>query len=692
MSFTLRFGTLKSVAAAVALTCAGHAYAADYLAEPADGASVATLSTVEVTFAGVESVTEVGYATTLSRGEQNFRVATSTEANRYVVTVREQLSPGAYTLTIPGGTVALDGVTLTEAISLNYNVSGTGYAGLLVEPAPGRVGALSEFVLTLDGATHASYVASSTETAVYLTRNGERMQTFTQAVTRANTLTFQLYNTLTEAGNYQLVIPANSVTADGTAIEPVTLDYSIVVPVVTVTPEAGSVYALDVVTFTFDGVTELIEANYSGVTFTGADGSSVRYLTAVSGNEFSVRPLDALAPGEYTVKVAPGTLTCDGFSYNEELTAAYTLEAVAPEYTVVANPADGAELLTLGKVSLTFEGIEAVGSIVESTEQAPYITCNGDRVTTITMIACDANVMTLSLFEAITAPGQYTVVVPGTGYAVDGAYGRDITLNYTVKGLAYTVTPAEDTVAELSEITFTFEGVTQVSEVGYNVYLTDANGAAHRVRTAVSGNTYKVVVIDPVKTAGVYDLFVPAGTLALDGVTLESALETSFTVAPVAAAFTVVADPADGSEVQVIKSIAITLEGVDNVAVCELSSETAPYIANEEGARMATFTNVTASGNVLTIALYGEFNVAGNAKVVVPASCYTANGLPGSEIVLNYTVKESNGIEAVIAEADSTPATVYNAQGQMISAAADGAALRALPRGLYIINGKKVAK
>lgn len=685
--------TLRYAFAAAVLAVAGSAQAVEYTATPATG-DVTTLNTIEVSFAGVQSVSELSYGTTLSSATQNYRIGTGVSANKYVVSVRETLTAGSYTLTIPSGTVALDGNALNEAISLTYNVAGTGYTGASITPAPGRVSSLSQFVVTLNGAAQAAYIANSTETAAYLTRDGERVVTFGpyNAVTSANTITFSCYEPQTAAGNYQLVVPANSVAADGNSVEAFTTDYSIVVPQVTVSPETGVVTALDNVAFTFNGVSQLTEVTYSGVSFVNGDGQAVRYTTSVDGNVFYVKPIDALTPGDYNVTVAAGTLSADGFSYDQELTAAYTLTVPAPEYEAVASPANGASLITLDRVEITFNGLEMVASIVESTPQAPYVALNGNRVYTIMNILCEGNVMTLTLPEALTEAGTYTVVVPGSGYTPDGVnYGRDLEFTYHIKGLDYNVTP-EGEVSKLEAITLTFNGVTAVSEVGYNVMLVNTmTNCPVRVKTSVSGNTYTVTAIDPVTTAGSYELTIPANTVALDGVVLGADIVEYFYVVPEEANFTVSANPAEG-DVTALQTIEVTLEGAENVVIAELNSETAPYLTDAEGNRRATFTNVSAKNNVMTIGMYGEYKEAGAVKVIIPAATYTVNGIEAREIVLNYNITDEASVDSVIADAQLAPVRVYNVSGQLINRAANAEAIKALPAGFYIINGKKVVK
>lgn len=642
MSYIFTSEKMRNMVAAVMLAFAGVASAADYVATPANNAEVASLTTIAVEFTGVETVAETYSAfPTVSNGTQNFRNGTSISGNVYTVELREATPAGAYTLTIPANAITLDGVALDETITLHYTVasSATGYTHMTVNPAEGRVTEVNAITVTLEGATTASYIANSTETATHLTRNGEQIVTFMpfNTVIQGNTLTFTPWGPQTESGEYKLVIPANSIAADGTAVEATTFTYTIFVPEVTATPTPGAVTSLSQVDFTFAGVTELVENNYSGVSFTDAAGNAVRYVTSISGNVFTVRPIDTPAAGEYTVTVAPGTIICDGTSYDREITATYTVTPEAPEFTATPSIANGAEVFGFSSMAITFDGVTTLASTIDSTEKCPYITDGeGNRIRTITSTPIEGNVMTITPYEAITEAGTYTLTVPGIGYTVDGAVGRDLTFTFSVKAVNFTVTPAE-AVNALSAMSFTFADYTAVSEVGYDVMLRDAAGNAIRVRSSVEGNVYTVNAIDTITAAGNYTLTIPANTIALDGVTYPVAISQVFTVA--APEINVVATPAAGAEVFVLSGVTLTFEGATTVASTIDATEKCPYIVNGKGDRITTITSPKIDGNVMVVAPYMPIAEAGEYTVVIPGIGYTVDGVAGTDLSYTYNVK-----------------------------------------------------
>ena len=87
----------------------------------------------------------------------------------------------------------------------------------------------------------------------------------------------------------------------------------------------------------------------------------------------------------------------------------------------------------------------------------------------------------------------------------------------------------------------------------------------------------------------------------------------------------------------------------------------------------------------------------GTYKVVIPAASfgdgqwfetrfYEAVGRTNPEIVLVYNIG-SVGVDSILSSNEN--ATVYNIQGVEVLRDADASAVKALPAGLYIINGEK---
>lgn len=97
-------------------------------------------------------------------------------------------------------------------------------------------------------------------------------------------------------------------------------------------------------------------------------------------------------------------------------------------------------------------------------------------------------------------------------------------------------------------------------------------------------------------------------------------------------------------------------------------------------------------GDIMVISLGQRYSDPGTYVVTIPAGYLRVTDvdegtLENEEIILSYTIGTSTGVEMTGVDSEKT-LNIFNLQGMKVSGASD---LKSLPKGIYIINGKKVA-
>jgi len=145
--------------------------------------------------------------------------------------------------------------------------------------------------------------------------------------------------------------------------------------------------------------------------------------------------------GEAHVAIPAGTFTFNGEPSAEMMwyvTVENSGEPEIQEVSIVANPADGATMRSLDKVTLTFEGA-ATATHIEGAA-SPVVTSNGTPLeATYTFTAGETpNQVVINIEPAVTTSGEYTLTVPRSLFALTADNGAEFTsdeckLNYVVK-------------------------------------------------------------------------------------------------------------------------------------------------------------------------------------------------------------------------------------------------------------------
>ncbi|MCM1153464.1 MAG: hypothetical protein NC328_07415 [Muribaculum sp.] len=155
--------------------------------------------------------------------------------------------------------------------------------------------------------------------------------------------------------------------------------------------------------------------------------------------------------------------------------------------------------------------------------------------------------------------------------------------------------------------------------------------------------------------------------------------------------------PADGTTVSEIKSVVVTFP---NTTLCSLDPLPKASLYYNEALVAEVSSNEGDdywNPKTYTFTFASAFTEQGAYKLVIPQGAFydetydMEGGKAGRacpELVYNYTIGNNSGVDSIIAE--GVEYNVFNLQGVKILNRADADAVKALPAGLYIVNGQKV--
>lgn len=322
--------------------------------------------------------------------------------------------------------------------------------------------------------------------------------------------------------------------------------------------------------------------------------------------------------------------------------------------------------------------------------------------------------MCIVLDEPITTPGNYTIDVPSgffnLGEEFEGASSRAATIYYEIKGstgVEIKVTPESESVVEsLDKIVFTYEP-------GINVNWGESEGDKITVynketRTEVASFTkddvkfpddffdvtnVRVEFAEPITAAGIYEVTVPAGFFSLgeSGDNVNETMVIYYEIKskqPGGDGLTLTANPAAGTVAEIPATIVISADcseaGFENY-------ELMPTLVGDNNVSYALDVELGVGWNEINIILKnGSITADGTYTLTIPAGAISGDGKVNEETVIVYIIGTGvSGIDNIVANAGGK-VDVYTVNGVNVLHNADAAAVKALAKGLYIINGKKV--
>ncbi|MDE5774055.1 MAG: hypothetical protein K2H86_06330 [Muribaculaceae bacterium] len=424
------------------------------------------------------------------------------------------------------------------------------------------------------------------------------------------------------------------------------------------------------------------------------------------------------APGVYRIEVPEGFMKFgegDYVSYSDALSLQYIIQDI-PVYTI--NPAPG-NVDSLSEVTITFDNVtEIINNELTPDE-------NGDGAISLMSnsiepdfptVSIDGNKITFTFAQTYSYRETYLFEIPFGALTLKTAKGNEVTftgllVSYTINRFpAPVATPAPGEYETLGEVTLTLtEGmtysafylqpelrnVTANGEVGaiINRWSRDLTTP---VKDAEAITFYAPEGYEP--TPGNYALTVHKGAFMVnvpEGLPYESGFNSSelyyrYTIVP-SRATEMTPEYEEGHEfIGQISTFDIYFEHAQTVELTE--DAVRPMVVDSEGTALATEVTLSYIEDRagLTVNFNPAIDVDGEYMVTIPAGSILLDSKPNPEYQLSYKlINGQSGVEAVEA---LTTVTVYAIDGTVVMRNADAAAVASLPRGLYIINGKKILK
>lgn len=430
-------------------------------------------------------------------------------------------------------------------------------------------------------------------------------------------------------------------------------------------------------------------------------------------------------PGTLTIRAEEGAFTVDG-QVNQWDPSVVTGGFPSPalefsaqfgeekEYSYTLTPAPGEyKAEEVRTITLTFDDAETV----EFNDF--YAVFSTNIWLSENYASIEGNVVTITIPEDVEiAPGMNVLSIGKGSFKLDGtqlspavygiytiirtseiSFDWNPTPNIDIVNIGYGINAGiafgeEETVArgdKFSEIVVKFNGeelgaydFTNPDNMGYSFAFSSDNPNVFMI-DAIGGSLFETA------TTGTLEVFIPAGALKVSG--LPTPEDISYTWNFIEQKnYNVVVTPAENATVGEIKEVIVEFPEAETAELFHIYSislrksdysyyETATNVEAVEGAEHPTFkitfaNNATESGEYDFVMYEGAFNIDG------------AQTSPEVRVLVTVDSKLA-GISGIASEDGKY--TVVSLSGIVILKDAEASALENLPKGIYIINGKKVA-
>lgn len=717
------------------MCCVNGASAAvdnDYLptaVTPADGSTVASLYEFRLTYAStIGNYDRNPVVSLFADGDDTSPVATGTVSldpysTDVIVTLGEVVTtPGQYTLVIPEETIYKDwgGSEWAPELCYTYTVEGgaaaEGTTVVSVDPAPCAEGTYVDEMPSTVTVTMSDENFTIDDYGVRLQYGDIGLSTVISDYTvDGNTITINIPEKYLSYTEFMIIIMARS--ADGTPITynndtQIVLAYEMssqaTVESVDPAPYDGETYNEEIPsTITVTMTNENFTVTQDGVTAVGDDGLPfILPDYTVDGRRLNITVDDGVrGNANLTVRISATSANGEPIVYNDEngeqiiLPYAIALNSFVP---VAAEPEDGSTVESLSVVTLTF------GSMVSTYEEDAEVVLQDESGATVTTGAISYGVAfedaVVTLAEEVTKGGTYTLIIPeGSIHAYGQRYNPELRYTYTIAAAAEAVTVesispepyvegGEYSEAIPSEITVTMTGEDfTVAEDGVIAYY-GISGLGTPLDYTVSGTEIAITV--PESLLGENNLIVAVTATDAGGNAITYGSDTRIEFRYVKANNTYSPEtitPEDNSEVESLSEFRLHFTTVpmqyDNTTGVTLQDEAGKTVANGE---MSWDPDM---GIDIIITLDNVITTAGTYTLVIPERSFTPDfnfDVYNPELRYTYTVIGTNGISGININAGDT-VKVYTVDGVYIGEGPASEVLGKLGKGLYIVNGKKVA-
>ena len=387
----------------------------------------------------------------------------------------------------------------------------------------------------------------------------------------------------------------------------------------------------------------------------------------------------------------------------------FTIYANKDAYDFITSPVEGSNVNEISTIVCSMKpganaGTSAIGYANRNDKFVYLLNEKNEKVATATCGDVE-NGMFIKFSPAITEPGTYTVHIEDSVYFIGTGFEavqneQPVEFKYTVvaapEELQFTTDPEnESTITSLGEIVIMSDkdiyGTTTPIQAYCDRQVFNGTLTMGDVNRREAYIEFTDAAGEPITAEGEYRIEIPAGVFGnkawYDSDCLSGACNAAttlyFTVGKEATEITYTTDPADGSEVDALKDVTIdyntssigTGNGMieiykDGEKVARVDAEIIyknPDDWDEVSHKATIPVNATEKG-VYTIE--------------IPEGYFCdANGDPIPAVTLTYYVGVASGIQNI--DAEIAKGAVYNLNGVKVSKAT---------KGIFIVNGKKVAK
>lgn len=718
------------------------------VADPADGSTVTTLSTVTLTFEGATTVNQGSAAGSVTITSESGYSAGCTLGygaadNQMVVTFTEVTADDTYTLTFPENAFTAD--VAIPAFTLTYKIGEDVAEGLLLIPNGGTVTWLTDIavVAAASPTTGLNSVWNATEVPTLTGPNGEQIIIDGNSVYDSNAgySTYHISPRLliTKPGEYTLTIPDGyfyyydqsyqQVTMPGT-----TATFNVTTgkqeAFTTVPSKDVPVSTFQTLTITFPNATT-VAANSSAsiVLYQNAEtwkgSASLSYNWTYEGNTMTYSAYSPIIDaGHYTMTFPEGCLLLDG-EPNAPFMVEFDIVENEPLNMVVTPAQDDNVTGILNSATITFPDETAVaynpGSItlyrITETGDVSVASAYG---TATTVKQDDGKTFVVNFPGIATVSGSYKISIPKNLFTTGERFNAEtsITFNYTApETVQPVVTPADGTELDrVQSFTVSFPGE---SDVTVNTAMTSASiylykGVPYMGDYGLVKSTHSTVALSAIQQvddhtfsfsfstpgieAGEYALEIPAGVFLMGDRTFNAAVEYNVYTATGNGLDKIVATPAE--PVSKLKNITLTFVNESSVIFQSSYASTTLYkvnpdtswddykegIYNYESTWGGLVSIDESQPNKLNIELMNEYTEAGEYYLDLTSYfLFMSDGTtPNTVNKVYFTVDP-----AATAIADVPQSAVDNSRIYTIN----GVAVKDMSRkGLYIQNGKKIIK
>lgn len=396
-------------------------------------------------------------------------------------------------------------------------------------------------------------------------------------------------------------------------------------------------------------------------------------------------------------------------NYMTEQSYGFTIYANLGAYDFVTSPVEGSTVNEISTIICSMipganVGSSAIGYANPTDKFVYLLNEKNEKIATATCGDVE-NGMYIKFSPAITKPGTYTIHIEDSVYFVGTGFEaaqneNPVEFKYTViaapEKLEFTTDPAnESTISSLGEIVIMSDkdiyGTTTPIQAYCDRQVFNGTLTMGDVNRREAYIEFTDAAGEPITAEGDYRIEIPAGVFGnkvwYDSDCLSGACNAAttlyYTVGKEATEITYTADPADGSKVDALGTVTIDYNTTsimlssgkieiykDGKKLKEVEAEVVYKDPNDwsEVSHKATFdVNVTEAGVYTIVIPDGYFN--------------DENGDPIEGVTLTYYVGVANGIQNI--NAAIANGTVYNLNGVKVNKAT---------KGIFIVNGKKVAK